>query len=104
MKISFLTFVSHVVKDQHGSFSLSKRQNYPATSAKWNNYLRCQYTASILCLTMTLWDSSRNRETHGKNVRLAGLFDKYHCSGAVFEVFYGSQILVTVANLERQAS
>ena len=57
----------NMTKDQIGLFSFSKLWKYPSVSTTEG---RCHLTVRILCLSVRPWDSSQNREPHGKTVRL----------------------------------
>ena len=61
--------VDNMIKDNLGLFLFWKMWKYPSTGTKEENYLgRC--TVRILCIPVRPWDSSRNREPHGKTEKL----------------------------------
>ena len=58
-----------MIKNQFGLFLFLKAQNYSLTSAKEENYLRCQFNMGILRHSVRTWNSSQNRESNGKIVK-----------------------------------
>ena len=57
-----------MIKHQFGLFLFSKIWKYHPGNTNEDHYLRLQFTLRVLCLSVRPWDSSQNREPHGKTV------------------------------------